>query len=747
MAIWSAEIKELEKLYESFKGKLPDLEKEMERLVKADDENMILLYSRRCLEVIITDLCECELKRDRGSEPLKGIIDKLHKDKKISANIIASMHGLNELSTFGTHPKDFDPGQVKPVLVNLDIIIKWYLNYKKAGTDIKMKPPDEKSHEIKSTEDEKKSIQVPKKRLIGSISGMILLIAIVVAVLFFSNIIGGGKQTKELEKTIAVLPFRNLSNDTTQLYFCDGFMEEILNNLQEVKTFIVRSRTSSDQYKDTKKSSTTIGNELNANYLVGGSVGREGNNLKIWVQLIDSRADQHVWSNDYTREIKQMLPLQSEIAKDIAIQLKTVLSPDEIEKIEKKPTENLEAYNYYLQGNYYYWKSYASQDYRTAIKLYEKAIELDPKFALVYAQLARCRLLQYWFYQDHSKNLLSKCKQEIDEAFGIDPDLSQAHLALGLYYYHGYLKYAEALEQFEIILKEQPKNSEALYWVACVHRRAGNWEISKSEFVNASELDPRSSRVAFNAGETFDLLRDYAKAEEYFNKAVLLQPDWASPSVELSKLFLQWKGDTKKAKEMLESTAMNNKSSVLDSMFIETDVLINIFNGDYDEVFKNLSLLKSDVFESQFYFRPKYQYYAEIYGLMNNSELEHAYYDSARIFLENKIKNTSDDPRLYSALGIAYAGLDLSDKAINAGKTAVKLLPVNKEAYRGVYLVEGLARIYVMLGKYDEAFEQIKNLLSMPGMLSTKILELDPRWAPLKNQPEFKKILEKYNHN
>jgi len=137
MAIWSAEIKELEKLYESLKGQLPDLEKELGRLLKADDENMVLLHSRRCLEVIITDLCECELKRPRKTEPLKGIIDKLHKEEKIPPHIITSMYGLNELSAYGAHPKDFDPEQVKPVLVNLDIIIKWYLKNKEYYQQVK----------------------------------------------------------------------------------------------------------------------------------------------------------------------------------------------------------------------------------------------------------------------------------------------------------------------------------------------------------------------------------------------------------------------------------------------------------------------------------------------------------------------------------------------------------------------------------------------------------------------------------
>ena len=150
MAIWTSEIKELEKLYESLKGQSPDLEKELERLIKADDENMILLYSRRCLEVIITDLCECELKRPRKTEPLQGIIDKLHKEEKVPSHIIASMHGLNELSTYGAHPKDFDPRQVRTTLINLETVIEWYLKYK--GIDTKAKEEENIRYRVEPLE-------------------------------------------------------------------------------------------------------------------------------------------------------------------------------------------------------------------------------------------------------------------------------------------------------------------------------------------------------------------------------------------------------------------------------------------------------------------------------------------------------------------------------------------------------------------------------------------------------------------
>jgi tetratricopeptide (TPR) repeat protein len=294
-------------------------------------------------------------------------------------------------------------------------------------------------------------------------------------------------------------------------------------------------------------------------------------------------------------------------------------------------------------------------------------------------------------------------------------------------------------------LKEQPKNSLAIEWSAAVYRRAGNWEMAKSYFEKASELNPGSPFLAEEAGETFDLLRDYSKAEEYYNKSIMLQPDYVFTYYELSNMFLRWKGDMRKAREILGNAEQNSKTAKSDSIIIGTKVLIDIYEGKYVEALKDISPFKNDVIQTQFYFRPKYLYYATIYGLMNKPESEHAYYDSARIFLEKRIIDFPEDQRLYSSLGIVYAGLGLNTKAIREGEKAIKLLPVSKEAYSGVFLVEDLCQIYVMVGKYDKAMEQIKDLLSIPGFLSTKILEIDPRWAPLRNQPEFRKLLENYS--
>jgi TolB-like protein/Tfp pilus assembly protein PilF len=575
------------------------------------------------------------------------------------------------------------------------------------------------------------------------------IIALILTILGFFFIPKLFKSSEQVEKSIAVLPFRNLSNDSTQLYFCDGFTEEILNNLQKIQSFTVRSRTSTDQYRDTKKSITAIGNELNVNYLVEGSVGREGNNIKIWVQLIDTKADKHLWSNDYTREmtIEQIFSLQSEIAKSIAAEMKAVLTPGEIEKIEKKPTENIEAYNLYLQGNYYFWKSYDSQDYEEAIQLYEKVIELDSGFALAYTRLAMSYLKQYWFYHNRNEEVLQKCRELIDKAFDIDPQLPEAHLALGMYYYMGYLDYPRALEQLEMAIKEQPGNSEALYYIGCVYRRAGNWEMSKSFFVNASKLAPKSAIIAFNTAETFDLIRNYSEALQYYNTTLSINPDWTYPYKDLAELYMKIDGNTIRARELLDDETRKNAYFFRDSLILEILVLINIYDNNYEEALKNLSQSRFDIFEAQWYYRPKYLYYAFIYGLMNKPELEHAYYDSTRMLIEKKIIDFPQDQRLYSSLGIAYAGLGYEEKAIISSEKALRMLPVREEAYKGVYLVENLAYTYVLLGKYHEAIKQIEYLLSIPGPLSCKILELDPRWAPLKQHPEFEKILEKYTVN
>lgn len=566
-------------------------------------------------------------------------------------------------------------------------------------------------------------------------------IIIIVALLAF-NIVSRKKieDISKLEKSIAVLPFRNISNDSTQIYFCDGFMEEILNDLQKIKEFTVRSRTSTDQYRNTTKTVRTIGKEMNVNYLIEGSVGREDNNLKIWIKLINAKTDEDIWANDYIREMKQIFSLQNEIAKEIADELKTVMSPEESIQIDKKPTENLEAYNYYLLGNNYYWRSYKKQDFDIAAKMYGKAIEIDPNFAIAYVRLSLCYLSLHWFYYDQNIGWLEKSKEAINEAFKIDPNLPQAHLALATYYYWGFLNYSKALEEVNIAENNLKNNSECRYTKASIYRRAGEWLLAKENYLKAFELDPGSSRIAQDLAGTLYLLNEYHEAEKYFNKAILLNPAFIEAIFYKSLMYMKWKGNTIQARETIAETFQFNEPSS-NPMIIELNVLIDIYDGNYQKALSYLSLKDIDIIEIQrYYLNPKSLLIAGIYNMMNMPEKAFEYYDSARIKLESRILKNPEDPRLYSAIGIAYGGMGLKVKAIEAGKKAVELMPISKEAYRGVFRAEDLARIYVMVGEYNLALDQIKLLLSLPGPLSAKLLLLDPTWKPLWNLPEFIRI-------
>jgi TolB-like protein/Tfp pilus assembly protein PilF len=432
MAIWSNEIKELEKLCESLKGQLPDLEKELEQLIKFDDPNVIMLYSRRCLEVIITDLCECELKRPRKTEPLKGIIDKLHKEEKVPSHIITSMHGLNELSTYGAHPKDFDPEQIKPVLNNLDIIIKWYLKYKDAGTEIKTKPEEEVRQDSKVTEDAKNSIATPKRRLIGLVSGLVLLIVIVVAVLLFTNIIGNGRQTEELEKSIAVLPFINDSPDNENSYFFNGIMEEILNNLQAIKDLRVISRPSVEKYRNQTIPIPEIAKELDVNYIVVGSGQKYGNTVRLRVRLIKALKERNLWAKAYEQEIKDLediFRIQCKIAVSITEELKAVVTPKIRKLIGKIPTDDLDAYDLCRKGQYFL-ESNKLEDLDSALKYFEIAKEIDPEFARAYAGISdiyiNLRLTGIGDPIEAGQNAI----EAAEKALELDSTLAEAHLSM-----------------------------------------------------------------------------------------------------------------------------------------------------------------------------------------------------------------------------------------------------------------------------------------------------------------------------
>jgi serine/threonine protein kinase/tetratricopeptide (TPR) repeat protein len=589
-------------------------------------------------------------------------------------------------------------------------------------------------------------IRVPRRKTLNPVMlagiGALVLIAVYALISLLSP--PGERRSIGERKMLAVLPFENLGSAEDE-YFADGMTEELMARLASIEGLGVIARTSAMQYKNTDKSIKRIGEELGVEYILEGTVrwqrAAEGpSRVRVTPQLIRVSDATHLWADVYEKDMADIFQVQSDIAEQVVEALGITLLERERRVLESKPTDNLEAYDYYLRGNdYLFYRGYA--DARIAAQMYEKAVELDSTFALAYAQLSRAQTDLYWFYYDRTTECLARAKIAVDKALQLDPDLPEAHLALGWYHYHGYLDYEQALEQFAIVQKQQPDNTDLSLGIAAVQRRQGKFEEAIINFKKASELDPRSSQLAFNAGETYALLRNYTQAEPYFDHAISLTPDWPRPHVYKALLYLRRNGDTEKARAILKK-ASHSIGSADHPLIVLNLVLLDVFDRKYQEALDRLSSASSEAFETQFYYIPKAQLYAGIYGLMSRPQLEQANYDSARSILEIKIKQRPEDAGFHSSLGIAYAGLGRKQEAIREAEKAVELLPVSKEAYRGYFRVKDLAHVYVMVGEYDAAIDRLELLLSFPGWMSIPLLRLDPIWDPLRDHPRFQKLLE-----
>jgi TolB-like protein/AraC-like DNA-binding protein/Tfp pilus assembly protein PilF len=574
--------------------------------------------------------------------------------------------------------------------------------------------------------------------------------ALVLAVLIISAGAYFFKRSREFnlyafgeEKSIAVLPLKNLSDDPDNQYFADGITEDILNHLFRIGDLRVISRTTSERFRDSELPSVEIAKSMGVNYLLEGSVRKDGDKVRITVQLIDGKTDRHLWSENYDRNLADIFLIQSEIAQTIARELKAVITPAEKTLIEKVPTKNMEAYNYYLIGNNYYWRSYDEQDYSIAISMYTKAIELDPEFSMAYIRLAISHSAMYWFHFDRSYERVAKTREAIDAAIVLDPEIPEIHLALGYYYYRCLLDYEKALEELSLAETKLRNNPECIFMKGSIYRRSGKWQAAMENFLLAHELNPGSSQIAQNIAATYFLLGEFTKAEEFFNKETLLNPTFVEPYYFKSLMYFKWKGNTVQARETINK-ALKYREAANNCLIFETLALMEVYDGHYQKAISFLQSKDIEIMENQFYYHHKSFHIANIYRILGEMDSARHYYGAARIVLETRLLDYPDDPRLYSALGKIYAGLGLKEKAIEFGKKGEEMMPIAKEAYRGIFRVEDLARIYVITGEYQEAIKQLDYLLSVPSTISVNLLLMDPNWKPLWQLPEFKKLAEKY---
>jgi non-specific serine/threonine protein kinase len=572
-----------------------------------------------------------------------------------------------------------------------------------------------------------------------------LIIAVVAAVYFLINTNTKAVESATARKMIVVFPFENLGSQDDN-YFANGVTDEITSKLSSIADIGVLSSKSAEKLAKANKSNQEIGKEFGVNYILEGKIrwakdNGNKNRVIITPQLTRVSDNTITWSESYDRVLDDIFAVQNEIAQKVVDQLSGSLNAGQMKKIVR-PTDNLEAYDLYLRGLAYDNRgTYLKDDIQNSISLFSKAVVLDPKFASAYAYLSRSKSEMYWFFYDRTKNNVKEAYDNVQKAVELNPDLAETHLSLGYYYYWCELKYDSAIKEFSKVLEIQPNNAEAVYGLGLVYRRMGNFNLALQNQLKGLSLDPLSVEYSHNVAETYGLLRDYSNSEKYFKRVIELNPDLNFPKAGLAMNYIDWKGDTKAAEDIVNEI---KSYDYLQTSF-NIQVYLDMINRNYDKAIKEMNSSHHEFEVGQFRFTPRTQELGLIYKLENQPALSKLYFDSSRIQLEKMIKDNPQDERLHSSLGKTYAALGNKEKAIYEGKKGIELLPIEKEAYRGYFRLWDLADIYTLLGDYDNALKQIDFILSIPGTFSINQLKLFALFDPLRNLPGYKAIIEKYS--
>ncbi len=586
---------------------------------------------------------------------------------------------------------------------------------------------------------------VRKNRTWRLVVGVAVLVLLAVAAygIFKSNIFTGEKATSQ-RKMLAVLPFENLGSPDDE-YFADGITDEITGKLAAIHELGVISRTSTMLYKHTTKSLREIAKELGVDYVLEGTLlwdkGRDTSRVRILPKLIRVSDETHLWAETYQRPLTDIFAMQSDIATRIAEAMNITLLASENPALQVMPTRNLDAYQAYLRG-LDYWigqPDRTRQAGQLAVQMLQKAVGLDSTFALAYAHLAYIHAEMYWYRYDPIQEHLAQAKVAVDRALELQPNLPWAHAALGYYYFWRFRDYDRALEQIALAEVGLPSDPDVLGAKAYIWRRQGKLRAAAEQLERAFRLNPRDAELCREIASTYGFLREYASVEKFYNLSIALVPDQVDAYVNKAYNHLRWRGDTSLARTTLALIPKQDDDDTRDSWY-----WLHIFERNYAAALRELTLMSPVSEIGQMHFNPKAQLRAIVYDFMNDPHHAYVYFDSARAILENELTVRPDDDRVHGSLGIVYAGLGRKNDAIREGKLGVELCPVSKDALLGAYRVEYLALMYVMVGEYDAALDQIEYLLSIPSDFSVPWLRLDPRYDPLRKLPRYQKLLEKY---
>jgi TolB-like protein/Flp pilus assembly protein TadD len=550
-----------------------------------------------------------------------------------------------------------------------------------------------------------------------------------------------GSSARELvpQKSIAVLPLENLSEEKENAYFADGIQDELLSNLSKIKDLKVISRTSVMQYKSgITRSLKEIAQQLGVSNIVEGSVRRSGNHVRVSVQLIDAKTDRHIWVQNYDRMLADSLTLQGELATQIATALKAKLAPEEKARLDAKPTANPEAYALYLTA-------LGTGNDIEAEQLYMQATALDPGFALAYARASILNsTISTAMTVDHRARK-AKARVQAEEALRLSPNLGEAHMALGLCLYWGDKNYNAALKEFEVAAAASPNNAKIYDYVAGIYRRQGRWRESVASFERAMSLDPRNRGLVFNAGNNYLFMRDWPAATDCYNRALEIAPDFVRPKVGLAYLEVFRNSNPAAGRKILQNVP--EIASPYGSVTLGR-LDLAMLERDYTAAEKVLTDCPKDFPDPGDAPKPFYQ--GLIAFARGDIESAQRYFAAARPISEERVRDDPDVAQRHAQLGLLYAYMQMKEDAIRESCRAVELEPESQDAFHGALCAANLALVYALVGEPDQAITLIERLLSTAGAVSypdypssitLAELRLRREWDPLRSDPRFQKIL------
>ena len=543
-------------------------------------------------------------------------------------------------------------------------------------------------------------------------------------------------------KMLAVLPFENLGGEEDE-GFADGITDAITSRIAKISGLGVIARTSVLQYKGTTKRIQEIGTELGVGYILEGTIlwdkSGDTDRVRIIPQLIQVSDESHIWTETYARALTGIFEVQADIASSIAEKLDIALLQPEREALQDHPTENMEAYRAYLRAMELSYQDIGGRNIEMREVLLEKAVTLDPGFALAFAELSQVHDF-FFHYGDKTDERRERALGAVQEALRLQPDLPEAHFAYGRYYYFTLRDYEKARSELLIAKAGLPNSFKVIAALGVLSKRQGKYEEAIDIYQEGLRLNPVYAPIAIEIAFCYQALRQYEKAMEFFDLTISLRPDNARIYDYKYRLYLDM-GDVIGARQVIQ-----NAREYIGEADPWTSYELSLFQRDYETALKWLDSMPKDNLAFSSTWEPTVLKKALTFRYMDERVKALSAFDSSRVWLESKLKEFPEDFRLHETIGITFAGLGDTVKAIAHGQRACELMPTSKDVFIGAKMNLSLAIIYSLLGDADEACIGLEQLLQRPSFYgSVGRLRLDPMWDPLRDHPRFKALIEKYD--